>query len=65
MAVQNTVSSALNFRYGMCKYSAKLMLPVAHATNANAPATITVGTIARPSNPSVKFTALLEPTITK
>ena len=31
----------------------------------SAPATMTVGMIARPSRPSVRFTALLEPTITK
>ena len=29
------------------------------------PAAIITGTIAKPSNPSVKFTALDEPTITK
>ena len=31
----------------------------------SAPATITVGSIASPSSPSVRFTALLEPTITR
>src|SRR5262245_10683661 len=31
----------------------------------SAPATITVGKIAKPSKPSVRFTALLEPTTTK
>jgi hypothetical protein len=31
----------------------------------SAPATITAGMIARPSRPSVRFTALLVPTITK
>ena len=31
----------------------------------SAPATITVGRIASPSSPSVRFTALLDPTMTK
>ena len=34
-------------------------------TYASAPATMTVGMMARPSRPSVRFTALLLPTITK
>src|ERR1043165_6841814 len=41
------------------------MLPVEYANTASAEATSTHGMIARPSSPSVRFTALLAPTITR
>ena len=42
-----------------------MIFPDIYATKPNPPATITEGIIAKPSNPSVRFTALLDPTITK
>ena len=41
------------------------MFPDAYPRTPKAAAIITEGIIARPSKPSVRFTALLEPTITK
>ena len=41
------------------------MLPVIQLIKAKQPATKITGTVAKPSNPSVKFTAFEEPTITK
>ena len=40
-------------------------MPITYAKMPSAPPIITVGMMASPSNPSVKFTALLVPTITK
>src|ERR1043166_4996420 len=51
--------------YGMPRYVAILTLPVEYANTASADATSTHGMIARPSSPSVRFTALLAPTITR
>ena len=44
------------------KYSEKTILPETYAIKANVIATIITGTIAKPSKPSVKFTAFAEPT---
>ena len=41
------------------------MLPATYEIKANDSATIITGTIAKPSKPSVKFTAFEEPTIIK
>ena len=43
---------------------AKVACPLTYVKTASAPAAITVQPIASPSRPSVRFTALLEPTIT-
>ena len=51
--------------YVICKYSEKITLPAKQLINAKQAATKITGTVARPSNPSVKFTALEAPTITK
>ena len=50
---------------GINKYFAKTIFPETYANTANAAEIKTVGIIAKPSKPSVKFTALLDPTITK
>src|SRR5512132_3129172 len=49
----------------MPRYPEKTTLPEAYANTPSAPATSTDGMIARPSRPSVRLTALLDPTITK
>ena len=50
---------------GICRYCTKFALPLAYANTPSAPPTMTDGMIARPSSPSVRFTALLMPTIMK
>ena len=44
------------------KYSEKTIFPDTYAIKENVIATIITGTIAKPSKPSVKFTAFAEPT---
>ena len=64
-APQNTMSSPAIWRWGINKYSAINWLPIAYAIKPKPPPIKIVGKIARPSRPSVRFTAFEEPTITK
>ena len=59
------MSSPAILRCGINKYSAINWLPIAYAINPKPPPIKIVGKIAKPSRPSVRFTALEEPTITK
>ena len=65
IAAQKTASSPAPGICGRPRYFENTALPATYAKIASALATITVGKIARPSRPSVRLTALLEPTITK
>src|SRR6266446_521547 len=49
----------------MSRYVAQRYLLLTYVSTVRAPAAITVQPMARPSNPSVRFTAFDEPTITK
>ena len=51
--------------YCICKYSEKIVLPTTYEINVNERATSITGTVAKPSRPSVRFTAFEEPTIIK
>src|SRR4029453_8633114 len=64
-APQKIVSSPVPFTFRMRKYSAARKLPGKYAITAKAPPAVTLGPIARPSRPSVRFTAFEAPTITK
>src|SRR5688572_26241039 len=64
IAPQITASSPAPGMYGNCRYFANTALPVTYAKIPSAEPTITVGMIASPSSPSVRFTVLLVPTIT-
>ena len=50
--------------YCSCKYSEKIVFPTTYDIKVNDRATNITGTVAKPSNPSVKFTALEDPIIT-
>ena len=63
-APANTISSPERGKKGTYKYSAIIWFPIAYATNPNPPVIKIEGKIAKPSRPSVKLTALDEPTIT-
>src|SRR5881394_1765250 len=57
IAAQKTVNSPAPLTNGTCRYSANLKLPAIYVNTRNTAATINVQPIARPSRPSVKFTA--------
>ena len=65
IAVHAMVISAAFGTYGIYKYWAKVEFEVAQATIPKPAATVIVVIIAKPSKPSVKFTALDEPVKTK
>ena len=50
--------------YWICRYSEKIVFPTTYEISVKESATNITGTVAKPSSPSVKFTALDEPTIT-
>ena len=50
--------------YCNCRYSEKIVFPTTYEINVYESATNITGTVAKPSNPSVKFTALDDPIIT-
>src|SRR6476646_2810256 len=64
MAPQKTVTSATCGIFCSSRYSEKTTCPLRYVRIVRAPAAITVQPIAKPSSPSVRFTALLEPTST-
>src|ERR1700738_4613100 len=61
-APQNMSNSPAPGMYGMNRYLEYNALPVRYAISPSADPTITVGMIANPSRPSVRFTALQVPT---
>src|SRR6185436_11182667 len=63
IAAQKTVNSPAPTTCGICKYSAALAWPDKYVSTTNTNATISVQPIAKPSSPSVKFTAFELPTI--
>ena len=56
--------AVIDAKYGIIKYLENSTCPERYANTPSAAPIITTGKIARPSNPSVKLTALLAPTIT-
>src|SRR6185437_8166842 len=64
-APQKIVSSPVPLTLRIRRYSAARKLPVRYAITAKAPPAVTIGPIASPSSPSVRFTALEAPTITR
>ena len=62
---QKTETSPIPSRQGIFKYSENTILPVKQLINAKHAATNITGTVAKPSKPSVKLTALEDPTIIK
>src|SRR5579871_5049522 len=64
MAPQKTVSSATCGIFCSSRYSENTACPLKYVRIVSAPAAITVQPMARPSSPSVRFTALLDPTST-
>src|SRR5271155_5846567 len=64
IAPQKIVNSPTCGMRGISRYVAKVACPLTYVSTVSAPAAITVQPIANPSSPSVRFTALLEPTIT-
>src|ERR1039458_8338995 len=61
---QKTVSSEVCGLRASCRYSASCACPPAYVSAVSAPAAITIRPMARPSSPSVRFTALDEKTTT-
>ena len=61
---QKMDSSPTSGIYWICKYSEKIVFPTTYEINVNERATNIIGTVANPSNPSVKFTAFDAPIIT-
>ena len=59
--IDNSPTSGI---YCICKYSEKIVLPTTYEIRVNESATNITGTVANPSKPSVKFTALEAPIIT-
>src|SRR5271157_3253671 len=55
---QKMVSSEVCGLRASCRYSASCACPPAYVNAVSAPAAITIRPMARPSNPSVRFTAL-------
>src|ERR1700691_3870778 len=64
IAPQKIVSSPTCGMRGISRYVANVACALTYVSTVSAPAAITVQPIASPSSPSVRFTALLEPTIT-
>src|ERR1700688_1940072 len=64
IAPQKIVNSPTCGIFGISRYVANVACPLTYVNMVSAPAAITVHPIASPSNPSVRFTALLDPTIT-
>ena len=65
MAAQKMASSPAPGTWWICRYWAKTKLPARYEITPKAPAAIITGTVARPSRPSVRFTALEKPTMVK
>ena len=61
---QKIDSSPTSGMYWICKYSEKIVFPTTYEIRVNERATNITGTVANPSNPSVKFTAFDAPIIT-
>ena len=61
---QKIESSPTSGIYWICKYSEKIVFPTTYEINVKESATNITGTVAKPSRPSVKFTALDAPIIT-
>ena len=59
--IDNSPTSGI---YCICRYSEKIVFPTTYEINVNDNATNITGTVAKPSKPSVKFTALEAPIIT-
>ena len=59
--IDNSPTSGI---YWICKYSEKIVLPTTYEIKVKERATNITGTVASPSKPSVKFTALDAPIIT-
>src|SRR5579864_5007345 len=64
IAPQKIVNSATWGIRCNSRYVAKVACPLTYVSTVSAPAAITVQPIASPSRPSVRFTALLDPTMT-
>src|SRR5579859_2059078 len=64
IAPQKIVNSATCGMICSSRYYDNLACPLTYVSTVSAPAAITVQPIARPSNPSVRFTALVDPTST-
>ena len=62
---QNTDASPTLAIQGICKYSEKTVLPTTQHIRVKERATNITGTVAKPSNPSVRLTAFEDPTIIK
>src|SRR5690606_26469623 len=65
MAAQITASSPAPGTAGIARWAANCAWPETYANTPKPPATSTLGMIASPSRPSVRFTALEKPTIQK
>ena len=61
---QNIESSPTSGIYCSCKYSEKIVFPTTYEIKVKDSATNITGTVAKPSNPSVKLTAFEDPIIT-
>src|SRR5580700_1879922 len=64
IAPQKIVNSPTCGIFGISRYVAKVACPLTYVSTVSAPAAITVQPMASPSKPSVRFTALLDPTMT-